>query len=103
MNPFKALRMVLRSPVRSAQLLEEIRDGIANLTDVLQSNLQSRAAAASDDANRAEEHLIAIREGIESLTGVKNRGSTTAAKQNSVLALPPEKLRTWHPRTRGRS
>ena len=57
MNPFSTLRQFFRNSVRSAELLAEIREGIAN------------------SADQSAQRLVEIREGIANSAGMWRRGS----------------------------
>lgn len=71
MNPFRALRQVFINQSRSVQVLEEIRQGIANLTDVLNQRLIE--AGSNSSTARSVQLLEEIREGIANLTDVTDR------------------------------
>ena len=55
MNPIATLRRHFANVERSRQLLEEIREGIANLTDVTNRHLV-RLTEIMDEATRDEKH-----------------------------------------------
>ncbi|MGD0429884.1 MAG: hypothetical protein ABSA58_02220 [Acetobacteraceae bacterium] len=55
MNPLASIRRHFANVERSRQLLEEIREGIANLTDVTNRHLV-RLTEIMDEATRDEKH-----------------------------------------------
>jgi hypothetical protein len=60
MNPIAILKRHFANVERSRQLLEEIRDGIANLTDVTNRHLvklTETIEVATDEARRADARL----------------------------------------------
>lgn len=77
MGILTALRKTFGNVDRSTQLLAEIREGIANLTDVVNRRLQA-GAATTDQATRttrADQLLSEIRLGIANMTDAVNRSS----------------------------
>lgn len=73
MKLLRAFRRIFVNSDRSAQMLAEIREGVANLAgEVNRQEAESRAASA-DSAGRSEQLLLEIRDGIANLTDVIDR------------------------------
>lgn len=104
MGPIEAIRRLIISSIRSAQLGEEIRDGIANLTDVLDRRMAALIAGQNNQTQlvnqRLRELVLAIdnkqvggggtmpAEGLHSVREIK----AGIANENNVLRDKPETI-----------
>jgi hypothetical protein len=69
MKPLSALRKLFGNADRSTQLLAEIREGVANMTDVIS---RSRPSGGGQANGRSEQLLLEIRDGVENLAASIN-------------------------------
>jgi ElaB/YqjD/DUF883 family membrane-anchored ribosome-binding protein len=108
MGFFNALRRTFGNVDRSTQLLAEIREGIANMTDVLNRSSLAQQQAQADAARtalRSEQTLAEIRQALRQLSdamgssssGAEQPGVPEALAQPAESAVPARAIRPFAP------
>lgn len=100
MKLLRAVKRVFVNSDRSAQLLAEIREGIANMAGEMNRHESESRAAFDDSSRRNEQLLLEIRDGIANLTDVINRrlaGLPQAGSRDPVAERSPRNFQAGRP------
>ena len=105
MNPIRSLRTAFGNLARMVQLLAEIREGVANLTDVVNRKLEPPTGGAAQPANGSstlETRTPSISNGSASNAGARLRelpaSDSLESERSASIRRPPSSLGDTPPR-----